>query len=461
MLRSFLGWLRRAPIADPVDQRNAPFIQLLLLFFGVFVPLNKAIFLVALLGGHLEQPPDPLRLYADLATDVILITAAWVAIWLIRSGSFRQGVAVFLTAATVCVGIAYASVGLVRVGLDPIPLVLLALAGTVLGRRPLWLTLAALAVLMAGCVAIDLWRIAQASDARPVVVIGKAVSIVGIWLIITVVLDRTLAALRGSLEESRHRGRELERANARLQTEIAERERAREQLIHSQKLDMAGRLASGLAHDFNNVLGIVVGLSAQRQTLADKGGVPALLEATQEIEIAGRRAMAISRKLLNFSRLEPLAPTTFDVGSALQDMLPMLRQLCGAGVRPSLDLDEQPMPVCMDRHQFELIVLNVASNARDALTAGGHFHVVAAIDPTRQHVRLSLADDGPGMPEEVRARALEAFFTTKPVGMGTGLGLSIVNDMVVAIGGDIDVACPPTGGTVVIISLPLAAAMPD
>ncbi|MBP6797568.1 MAG: sensor histidine kinase, partial [Luteimonas sp.] len=109
-----------------------------------------------------------------------------------------------------------------------------------------------------------------------------------------------------------------------------------------------------------------------------------------------------------------------------------------------------------DRGHFELMVLNIAGNARDALPETGAFRIAAAHDAGLGSLLLTLADDGPGMPDAVRARAFDPFFTTKPSGEGTGLGLSVVRDMVAKAGGGIGIECPAAGGTAVRISLPVA-----
>lgn len=452
-MNRFLRWLRSAPLSNPVDRRNAPFLQMLLLFFGIFVPINKSIFLYAVSSGQVPRP-DTLQLSADLVTDTLLVASAWIALLLIRRGRFRHGVALFLSVASVCVGIAYASVGLARVGLDPIPLLLLSLAGLVMGRRTLWIMLGALTMMLLACMALDMFRADSAALAST---IGKAVSIAGIWLIIALVLDRTVAALRNSLEESEQRNRALEQAYARLEEEIAERDRTREQLFHSRKMDLTGRLASGLAHDFGNVLTIILGYAKKRDRLAAEGGEPALVSALERVELAARRAMAVSRKLLNFSRLDIAQPETFDAGAALHELQTMLHQLLGPEVRLLLERPEVPLPIHMDKGNFELTILNIAGNSRDALPEGGTFQLAASRDDTTNLLTLNLSDNGPGIPESIRASVFTPFFTTKPKGEGTGLGLSVVRDIVVDAGGEIRIECLPAGGTSVQITLPLAS----
>lgn len=453
-MNRFLRWLRSAPLSNPVDRRNAPFLQMLLLFFGIFVPINKALFLYAVTSGQVPRP-DTLKLSADLVTDLLLVGSAWVALLLIRRGRFRHGVALFLSVASICVGIAYASVGLVRVGLDPIPLVLLSLAGLVMGRRTLWTMLGALTLMLLACMGLDMMFRA---DAAPLAsTIGKTISIAGIWLIIALVLDRTVAALRNSLEESEQRNRALEQAYARLEEEIAERDRTREQLFHSRKMDLTGQLASGLAHDFGNVLTVILGYAQRRNRLAAEGGEPALVSALERVELAAHRALAVSRKLLDFSRLDISHPETFDAGAALDELRTMLRQLLGPEVRFSLERPEIPLPLHMDKGNFELTILNIAGNARDALPEGGTFRLAASRDDKSRLLTLTLSDNGPGIPESIRANVFTPFFTTKPKGEGTGLGLSVARDIVVDAGGEIRIECPPAGGTIVQLMLPLAS----
>ncbi len=457
-MKRLLRWFSNVPIEDPVDRRNAPFLQTLLLFFGVFVPLNKALFLYALLSGRWKGPsPGPMQLTADLVTDVLLAGSAWVAFWLIRHGRFRPGVRLFLGVALACVGIAYASFGLMHLNFDPIPPLLLSIAGLVMGRRTMWIALAALAGIMASCVALDLIHPARAAEAKAAVVIGKAVSIVGIWLLIAMLLDRTVAALRDSLEESNARSRELELAYQRVQEEAAERERAHEQLIHAQKMEAVGRLASGVAHDFNTILSIILNYATQRDRLSDEGAA-ALYQALEGVELASRRAIATSRKLLNFSRREIARPETFDAGQALLELRPMLRQLLGERIELSVDCGDEPLPVRLDRGRFELMLLNIAANARDAIAGtqagAGRFRIHAGRDHATQRLALSLSDNGGGMSETIRARAFDPFFTTKRNGEGTGLGLSVVRDMVIEAGGEIGLESDTTGATIR-IALPL------
>ena len=361
---------------------------------------------------------------------------------------------IFLSVASVCIGIAYASVGLARLGLDPIPLLLLSLASLVMGRRAPWVMLGGLMLTLLACMTLDMLHPDTAALATKV---GKTISIAGIWLIIALVLDRTVAALRNSLEESEQRNRALKQAYARLEEEIAERDRTREQLFHSRKMDLTGQLASGLAHDFGNVLTVILGYAQKRNRLAADGGEPALVSALERVELAAHRALGVSRKLLDFSRLDISHPETFDAGATLDELRTMLRQLLGPEVRFSLERPEIPLLLHMDKSNFELTILNIAGNARDALPEGGTFNLTASRDDKTHLLTLTLSDNGPGIPESMRGDVFTPFFTTKPKGEGTGLGLSMARDIVMAAGGEIGIECPSAGGTIVQLTLPLAS----
>lgn len=449
-------WLNNTHITDPVDRRNAPFLQILLLFFGVFVPVNKSIFLYAVITGSWQQP-GTLHLSTDIATDAMLATAAWIALWLTRKGQLQKGLKIFLATAVVCLCLAYASVSLAHPGMDPIPLVLLTLGAMLKGRNSIWLMLASLCAALLACVAFILIHDSTVTRAA---ILGKAASTAGIWLIVTIVLDRTVSALRNSLEEVEQRSQALSQANLALRREISEHERTHVQLIHSQKMDATGRLASGLAHDFNNLLAVILGYAQQRTQPPGDGGA-ALVEKLEDIEAATRRAMTISRKLLNFGRLETDHPELFDAGTTIQELQSMLRQLLSKRIRLQLDLPQRPLPIHMDRHHFELAVLNIAGNSRDAIQGTGTFKVSASVDPGSSLLSLALSDDGPGMTDVARERAFEPFFTTKDSGEGTGLGLAIAKEILTKAGGTIAIECPPAGGTLTTITLPLVPPAAD
>jgi len=188
-----------------------------------------------------------------------------------------------------------------------------------------------------------------------------------------------------------------------------------------------------------------------------------LLDALEGIELAALRALAISRKLLNFSRQDTSHTQVFDAAVALTELEPMLRQLLGHYVQLDIVLRAHDMPIRLDRGQFELMVLNIAANARDAMPDGGRFSLILEHDLGRDPERdsaeptllLSLVDSGMGMSPEVQAKVFEPFYTTKPFGRGTGLGLAVVASMIDAAGGAIDVTSEPGKGTRFMIRVPL------
>ncbi|QJX02816.1 hypothetical protein HML84_16950 [Alcanivorax sp. IO_7] len=240
------------------------------------------------------------------------------------------------------------------------------------------------------------------------------------------------------------RRRELEAARRSLKAEKEEREQTMEQLVHVQKVKAIGQLAGGVAHDFNNILGVILGYAQWRERRSEPAE---MLEALAGVETAARRGAAISRKLLNFSRQDVAHPEVFDVCEALRGLEGMLRQLFDPRVRIELTLPERALPVRIDRGQFELAVLNVATNARDAMPEGGHFRLSVRLDDDPARVGIELSDTGVGMDEGVRRRIFEPFFTTKGQSSGTGLGLAVVGKVINEAGGEIRVRSRPGAGS--------------
>ncbi|WP_165973455.1 sensor histidine kinase [Luteibacter rhizovicinus] len=437
------AWLERVPVTDPVERRNAPFVQVLLIAMGVLMPLNKVIHLYFVSFRDSMTTPG---LAMDMVTDVLMMVAAWGCLYLVRRGHFRRAVTTYLGVMLFSATLAYAAIGLDRLSNDPFPLLLLGLGGLVLGRRTLWTVYVVLMfVFCVGTLSDVFQQLPHGSiDWQP----GRKVSMALSYLVVAIVLDRTIAALRDSLAESNARGRDLER-------EMAERERAQGQLVHAQKMEATGRIASGVAHDFDNVLNVVLGYARRRERLADEG-TGALVASLEGVELAARRALSISRKLLNFSGQQRLSPEVFDISRAIRDIHPMLRQMFDGDISVKMDVEDTYAPVLLDRGQLELMLLNIAANARDAMPEGGRFVVTLRIVPGA--VALMLADNGCGMPDDVARRVFEPFYTTKPVGCGTGLGLAAVYDTVTSAGGEIEVESTPGKGTTFRIRLPLAGA---
>ena len=249
--------------------------------------------------------------------------------------------------------------------------------------------------------------------------------------------------------------------------DITERRALEERLRQSQKLEAIGRLAGGVAHDFNNVLMSIMG-SADLLLMEVTADESVRGEVT-EIKESVRRGAALTRQLLAFSRRQATSPRLFDPSEIISGMDTMLRRLMG----PEIDFDvvraQASTPVRADPAQIEQVVLNLVVNARDAMPEGGRLTVKVEeieLDDTAatthvegragRYVCLSVSDTGTGIDEKTRRKLFEPFFTTKEEGKGTGLGLSIVYGIVKQSGGHISVVSEPGHGATFLIYLPMA-----
>jgi PAS domain S-box-containing protein len=250
--------------------------------------------------------------------------------------------------------------------------------------------------------------------------------------------------------------------------DITERRALEEQLRQSQKLEAIGRLAGGVAHDFNNILMSIMG-SADLLLMELRESDPARTEAT-EIKRSVERGAGVTRQLLAFGRRQASRPRLFALGDVVSSMDKMLRRLIGPEIEIEIASGDVPVMVRADPGQWEQVVMNLAINARDAMPTGGRLTIrvdeieideAAAVTLTEgqqgRYARLSVSDSGHGMTEQVRAKLFEPFFTTKERGKGTGLGLSIVYGIVKQSGGHISVSSEPGRGATFQIHLPVAS----
>lgn len=226
-----------------------------------------------------------------------------------------------------------------------------------------------------------------------------------------------------------------------------ERERAR-----TSRLESIGRLAGGVAHDFNNYLTAIMGSSSL--ALEDlPPGSPA--RASIEVAIqAARRASEVTRRLLTFARRGPGVAAVVDPCRVVEDLARMLPRLLGEDVELRLELDREAGRVRIDPTQLEQVLVNLAVNARDAMPVGGELALRVRRDEVGDAVVLEVEDDGIGMDEEQLAHVFEPFVTTKPEGHGTGLGLATCYGIVTGAGGEIRIDSRPGEGTVVRVRLP-------
>jgi two-component system, cell cycle sensor histidine kinase and response regulator CckA len=243
--------------------------------------------------------------------------------------------------------------------------------------------------------------------------------------------------------------------------------RTEEQLQQAQKMEAIGRLAGGVAHDFNNLMTVIMGYTMiAKESLSDAEG---LRTALAEVQRAAERATGLTRQLLAFSRRQVLQPRLVDVNEALAGMEKMLRRLIGEDVELTIVPRSRERTILVDPGQLEQVVMNLAVNARDAMPRGGKLTIETAdvtlderyaaehvgSSPGR-HVMLAMSDTGCGMDAATKARAFEPFFTTKPVGKGTGLGLSTIQGIVEQSGGSIWLYSEPGLGTTFKIYFPRA-----
>ena len=246
-------------------------------------------------------------------------------------------------------------------------------------------------------------------------------------------------------------------------------------LLQAQKMESLGQLTGGIAHDFNNLLTIIVG-NLDIATRRLRGGDLTRVErALAEAGEGANRAATLTQRLLAFARRQRLAPRAVDPARLLADIRPLVERAVSETVEIEIVAERGVWPVEIDVNQLENAILNLAVNARDAmdgrdgatmLVSIGN-HRIDAAEASRHgaaagdYVRLTVADTGTGMTEEVRARAFEPFFTTKGIGRGTGLGLSQVHGFVRQSGGFVTIDTRPGEGTGVHLWLPRTASLPE
>jgi two-component system, cell cycle sensor histidine kinase and response regulator CckA len=277
--------------------------------------------------------------------------------------------------------------------------------------------------------------------------------------------DQIRVRLSGRLIEEPHTRRSLSEV---MVEDITEQHRLHEQLRQAQKMEAIGQLAGGVAHDFNNMLTIILGYSGMltEQIGPDKP----IGQDLRDIRAAAERAAALTKQLLAFSRKQVFSMVAVDVTHIVRTVKPMLQRLLGERITITTALADDLLPVMADIAQLEHLLINLSVNARDAMPDGGALsfttanvtldaafireHPGATIGP---HAMLSVADTGIGMSPAVQARIFEPFFTTKESGRGTGLGLAAAYGTVKQLDGYIQVESYPGRGSTFKVYLPKAA----
>ena len=296
---------------------------------------------------------------------------------------------------------------------------------------------------------------------------AKAALLRSVLLLVTVtaaVLAATVAMLVGFA--LRRQVGELRLLTTSIKTEMLERERAEATLRQAQKMEALGQLTGGVAHDFNNMLSIIVGnldLGMRRLSGED-------VRARTYVENAlsgARRAAELTKRLLAFSRLQPLDPQSTDVNKCVTDMSELLRRSLGERIELETVLGGGLWRAVVDLHQLESAILNLVINARDAMDGEGRLTIETAnteldrayaeahVEVTPgQYVMMAVTDTGRGMSQAVVSKAFDPFFTTKPPGAGTGLGLSQVHGFIKQSKGHLKLYSEEGKGTTVKIYLP-------
>jgi signal transduction histidine kinase len=266
----------------------------------------------------------------------------------------------------------------------------------------------------------------------------------GAFLLGVLLLD--LSRLYGRLADA------LEDAKAQNEALV----RSREELTRAQRMEAIGQLTGGIAHDFNNILTAVTGCL---ETIARKPDDPARVQRlARNAASAAERGAQLVRQLLTFSRRQNLKPQVLDANDLLIEMATLARQALGETAVLKLDLGQGLDRICVDASELQAAILNLLSNARDAMPEGGSVTVRTRNRPANgrggPYVAVSVDDTGQGMDSATLSRVFEPFFTTKEIGRGTGLGLSQVYGFAESAGGHVDIESAPGEGSAVTLYLP-------
>lgn len=292
-----------------------------------------------------------------------------------------------------------------------------------------------------------------------VIVIFAGLVLVAIGALLVIIVRNAMRELRTSRDEALS-------AHERLLQEMGGREQAEAKVRQMQKMDAIGQLTGGVAHDFNNMLAVIISALqlAQRRLARGETDISRFTDAAMD---AARRAATLTSRLLAFARRTPLSPSVLDVNRVVGGMSELLRRTLGEQIEFETVLAGGVWRVAADVSELENAIINVCVNARDAMSGGGKLTIETAnafldeayasanIDVAPgQYVMIAVTDTGAGMPPEVKAKVFEPFYTTKEVGKGTGLGLSHVHGFLKQSGGHVSIYSEVGHGTTVKLYLP-------
>jgi signal transduction histidine kinase/CheY-like chemotaxis protein len=281
------------------------------------------------------------------------------------------------------------------------------------------------------------------------------IGLIAVAVLVVIALGFMQAQLRRAKSELANRADALAQANVLLEEQIEERAKAEDQLRQSQKMQALGQLTGGIAHDFNNLLTVIQGS-------ADMLCRPALTEAkrvrfAQAIVQAATNAASLTSQLLAFARRQPLKPEQIDLNTLVLEMDDMIDRTMGERIEVVTDLCDRGCRVKVDKAQLQSAILNIVSNARDAMSEGGRLTIRTKAMQSGEGaslIAIEISDTGAGMDPETCDRVFEPFFTTKATGKGTGLGLSQVYGFASQSGGEVRIESAPGKGTALTLILP-------
>jgi signal transduction histidine kinase/CheY-like chemotaxis protein len=290
------------------------------------------------------------------------------------------------------------------------------------------------------------------------------VGLVVLAALVVVALGFAQGQLRRANRELGRRAEALAEANELLQEQMEERAKAEEQLRQSQKMQALGQLTGGIAHDFNNLLTVIQGSAdmLSRTELPE----PKRIRFAQAIVQASANAASLTSQLLAFARRQPLKPEQIDLSALIREMDDLIDRTLGERIEVVTDLSPDGCRIEADKGQLQSAILNIVSNARDAMPDAGVLTIRTGLSNPpdgRPSMELEIHDSGLGMDAETADRIFEPFFTTKGTGKGTGLGLSQVYGFASQSGGEVRVESAPGQGTTLTLILPCveAPASPD
>lgn len=437
-------WLANVPVDNDRDRRNAPMLQCVLLLLAMVIPMLLVVRVVQTWDAGLRS--------FDVVLPVAFVALAWLCFGLVRLGQLRVAGWSLVAGSVVLLAL-----DRFEYGLRPFLLAQFAqgypvlLAGCLFGRKALWWTASAIVTLLLIQFLRELVAAMAMTVLRADAIAGLLRAALGLAIVATI-CDRFVVALGNADRNAQRRTTDMLRARERLEREMIEKERLQAQLVHAQKMEVVGKLAGGIAHDFNNLLGVVLGYAGRLDARNDDPAARAMIAG---IVTAAQRGASITRRLLDLERRDDARLRVFDVRRAIADTLPMVRQLFERSVRIEFKDDAGGRDLIRaDPAEFQLAVLNIAANARDAMPDGGCFRI-ALTRVGADRVAIEFSDTGMGMPEAVRKRVFEPFFTTKPIGQGTGIGLAVVHRTMTDSGGHVAIDSTPGQGTTLRLVLPV------